>query len=472
MRPCNRAATVKLFALVSTLLAALLSNGCLSVPQVGPAFGSYRSEQGISPTGVGAPEPLTATEAAAVQGGPGHKSFETASLEHLLAVQEAISGHPLVSGNRVILLPDRPTAYTAMFKEIRNAKKNIDIETYTLSADRAGYFLANLLLQKAAQGVHVNIIYDSIGSIATPPSFFQRLTTGGIAVLPFNPINPLSVLPFAGRWSLVHRDHRKLAIVDGITAFIGSANISDICAETAGPLPGTAGKELPWRDTDVEIKGPVVARFQKLFLDTWKKELGPPIVENSGFLPPAPEGDDLVMAVGSTWGEKNRDNYLAYLAAISSARHSIHLTCSYFVPDRQLREALAVAALRGVDVKIILPHRSDSRLALYGGRSYYGRLLKSGVKLYERTGVLLHAKTAVIDGVWSTIGSTNLDFWSILRNNELNAVILSRSFAEKMDTLFTKELAKSKKITVKKWESRSPFERMLEHLSAPLVYWL
>lgn len=382
-------------------------------------------------------------------------------------MQEAISGHPFVAGNRVTLLVNRPAAYNAMFKMIRDAKKSVNIETYTLSNDRAGYAFANLLIEKAAEGVHVNLIYDSIGSICSSPAFFQRLTDAGVKVLPFNPITPLSGLPLRGGCSGDHRDHRKLVVVDDSVAFVGSANISDVCGTTGGVFPGTTGDRLPWRDTDVEIEGPVVPIF-----DAGIREHRPDIADNSHLRPPQPHGNDLVMAVASTWGKTKRDNYFLYLNAINSARRSIALTCSYFIPDKHTLDALIAAARRGVDVKIILPHKSDSTLALYGGRNYYGRLLKAGVKLYERRGVILHAKTGVIDGVWSTVGSDNMDYWSILRNNELNAVILSRSFAKKMETLFEYDRKHSDRITLEKWEHRSALERLLELFTYPMTYWL
>ncbi len=472
MRPPYRAATVNFFVLFSTLLAALLSGGCLSVPRTGPAFSYFRSRQKALPTIVGDHKPLTSVEVRAVIKGLEQNSSAADNLGHQMALEEAISGRPFVAGNRATLLINRPAAYAAMFKAIQNAKKSINVEIYILSADRPGHSFADLLMKKAAEGVHVNLIYDGIGSMCTPPAFFQRLTTAGVKVLPFNPITPLSLLPLPWRWSPIHRDHSKLVIVDGSIAFTGSANISDVCGEPGGLLSDLLGKKLPWRDTDVEIEGPVVAQFQKFFFATWKREKGPPIDEKSYFQPVKPQGNDLVMAVGSTWGEKNRGNYFTYLAAIRSAKHSIDLSCSYFIPDKQIMEALTAAARRGVDVKIILPHKSDIKLAQYGGRNYYSRLLKSGVKVYERRDVILHAKTAVIDGVWSTVGSDNMDMWSILRNNELNAVILSRGFAKKMETMFQNDLKNSNEITLQSWEHRSAVERLIELLTRPLVYWL
>ena len=231
-------------------------------------------------------------------------------------------------------------------------------------------------------------------------------------------------------------------------------------------------KRLLWRDTDVQIEGPAVAEFQKLFLDTWKREQGPELPGGNYFPQLTQEGKELVRVIGSTKGQKNRATYMAYLSAITFASDSIHLTNAYFVPDRQTVRALTDAAKRGVDVKIILPSRSDWNLALYAGRFHYSQLLRSGVKLYERHSAVLHAKTAVIDGVWSSVGSTNMDLWSFLRNDEVNAVVLGPDFANQMEAMFERDLDDSEAISVEKWERRSLAERLKEIFSRSIGYWL
>ena len=166
------------------------------------------------------------------------------------------------------------------------------------------------------------------------------------------------------------------------------------------------------------------------------------------------EGNALVMVLGSSPGEANRITFIMYVAAITFAENSLHMTNAYFVPDPQTADAISDAAKRGVDVKIILPGTTDSFLAQYAGEYYYTDLLKSGVKLYKRRNVLLHAKTLVIDGVWSTVGSTNMDFWSFSSNYEVNAVILSREFAMEMEKMFARDLAESDHIQWEEWKKR------------------
>ncbi|CAG0955664.1 partial cardiolipin synthase A/B, partial [Anaerolineae bacterium] len=349
------------------------------------------------------------------------------------AVVESVTESPLTKGNKVTLLADGPATYDAMFKAIQNAKDHINLESYIIEDDETGRRFADLLLQKQSEGVQVNLIYDSVGSMNTPAAFFQRLRDGGIDVVEFNPINPLEDRE---NWGLTHRDHRKILIADGTVAIIGGINISEVYSSSPLKRKHKGKAPIHWRDTDVQIEGPAVAELQKLFLDTWVKQKGPHRSERNYFPDLKEAGNALVRVVGSTPGETNRIPFIVYVSAITFAEHSIHLTNSYFIPDDQILKALTDAAERGVDVKIILPGTTDSQLALHAQRYHYSVLLKSGVKVYEHSTSLLHAKTAVIDKVWSTVGSTNMDFLSMLSNDEVNAVILSQEFAVEMETMF------------------------------------
>jgi len=333
-----------------------------------------------------------------------------------------------------------------MFKALQNAKDHINLETYIMEDDEVGRKFADLLLQKQAEGVQVNLIYDSVGGMNTPAAFFQRLRDGGIQVVEFNPINPLKARE---QWELIHRDHRKILIIDGKVAIIGGINISEVYSSR----PFRRGKNdkapIHWRDTDIQIEGPAVAEFQKLFLETWLTQKGPKISERNYFPDLKEKGKALVRVIGSTPGQTNRIPFVVYVSAIFFAEHSIHMTNAYFIPDDQILKALTDAARRGVDVKIILPGTTDSKLALYAQRYYYSELLKSGVKIYEHSTSLLHAKTAVVDKIWSTVGSTNMDHMSLLTNDEVNAVILNH----------VRDLADSKEIQWAEWRKRPLFQR-------------
>ena len=392
-------------------------------------------------------------------------------LERYTAVIESVSESPLTKGNKVTLLVDGAATYAAMFKAVENAGDHINIETYIMEdiEDETGRKLADLMLQKQAEGVQVNLIYDSLGSYTTPAAFFQRLRDGGIQVVEFNPINPLKA---RGKWRLAKSDHRKILIVDGKVAIAGGINISQVY--TSG-LSGRRDKEavqMPWRDTDVQIEGPAVAEFQKLFLDTWQNQKGAKLPERKYFPALKEEGQALVRVLGSTPGEANRLTFIMYVAAITFAEKSLHMTNAYFAPDSQTVEALTDAAKRGVDVKIILPGTTDSSLAQFAGEYFYSGLLKSGVKLYKRRNVLLHAKTLVIDGVWSTVGSTNMDFWSFSSNDEVNSVILSREFAITMEEMFARDLAESDQVRWEEWKKRPLSLKVREWFSHLFVNWL
>lgn len=457
---------------ISAFLAVSIlsfSYGCATLPNVSEMINGADSDkehrQIVSAKGVLSPQKSKAIMERL------KKSVDpTDILKHHTAVIESVTTSPLTKGNKVTLLADGPAAYAAMFKVIENAQWEINLESYIIEDDETGRKFADLLLQKRAQGVQVNIIYDSFGSMNTPVSFFQRLLGGGINVVEFNPINPLNSRE---TWELQHRDHRKILIVDGKVAIIGGINISKVYSSS--PLKRKQSKKAPihWRDTDIQIEGPAVAELEKLFFETWRSQNGPKRSEQGHLLPVKKEaGNALVRVVGSTPGDTNRIPFIEYVSAITFAEYSIHMTNSYFIPDDQIVTALTDAAGRGVDVKIILPGVTDSQLALHAQRYYYSGLLKSGVKIYEHSTSLLHAKTAVVDKVWSTVGSTNMDFLSLLTNDEVNAVILNREFAVEMENMFARDLADSKEIHWDEWKGRPYLPRVREWLLNLFIRWL
>jgi len=444
-----------------------LGVGCATLPRVSDVIdeaSTQKPPQILSSKGLLSPEKSKALMDRLKQ-----SAAPTDMLQRFSAVIESVSGSPLTSGNKVTLLIDGPATYAAMFQAMENARDHINLETYIIEDDETGRRFSELLLKKQAEGVQVNLIYDSRGSLGTPAPFFQLLRDAGIQVLEFNPVNPVET---RGSWSVAHPDHRKILIVDGKVVITGGINISEVYS---GRLSGgKKGKRasIPWRDTDVQIEGPVVAEFQKLFLDTWQLQKGAKLSERNYFPDLKAEGNALVRAVGSSPGQSNRLTFVLYVAAITFSEHSLHLTNAYFVPDDETVEALRDAAGRGVDVKLVLPGNTDVSLTLNAGRYYYSKLLKSGVKIYERRDVLLHAKTAVIDGVWSTVGSTNMDFWSFSSNDEVNAVILSKEFAAEMEKMFAWDLAESDEIRLEEWETRPLINRIQEWFAHLFARWL
>lgn len=456
--------------LLLCLSSLLTFVGCATLPRFEEMYQRLDVEKEKTPEIIGPHGQLSPTISKRVMDRLKRQEGSTDILERQVALIESISGSPLVAGNKVTLLIDGPATYAAMFKAIANAKDHINLETFIFEDDEVGRKFADFLLQKRSEGVRVNLIYDSLGCLNTPAAFFQRLRDGGILALEYNPINPAKARE---KWLLTHRDHRKILVVDGSVAFTGGVNISRVYSSSSVSGEHRQRRiDEAWRDTHVQIEGPAVAEFQKLFLETWARQKGPELPKRDYFPTLEREGNDLIEVVGSTPGQENRITYIMYVAAFTYAQNFIHLTNSYFVPDEQTLEALTDAAKRGVDVKIILPAISDESPVFYAGRSHYRHLLKSGVKLYERRDTMLHAKTAVIDGVWSTVGSTNMDLWSFLRNDEVNAVILGRGFASQMELLFEKDIEDSHQIRLEQWEKRNFSERAKEWLARLLQYWL
>ena len=374
-------------------------------------------------------------------------------------------------GNQVKLLQDGPATYQAMFAAIEAAQDHINMETYILEADEVGQRFAEALMAKQRQGVQVNLMYDSVGTFGTPPAFFKQLTDSGMRLLEFNPINPLLA---RGQWELNQRDHRKLLIVDGRIAFLGGINISGVYSGGsfgARLHPRTDGQPA-WRDTDLQLQGPVVADLQRLFIASWDSQKAPVMPVRNYFPAPAVAGQDVVRAIGSSPEEPYSQIYATLLSAIGSAETSVHLTNAYFAPDPQLLAALSAAAARGVDVRLILPGRTDSWLLFHVGRGYYSALLRAGVKIYQRRDVILHSKTALIDGVWATVGSTNLDWRSFLHNQEINAVVLGAGFGSQLQAMFDRDLAESDPILLEAWERRPLDQHLMEWFASAWEYWL
>jgi len=399
-------------------------------------------------------------------------------IKKTVALMESLSGHPMTSGNKVTLLVDGPATYDAMFKAIGAAKDNVNFETFTFSDDEVGQKFADLLMAKQAEGVQVNLMYDSLGSLNTPEAFFQRLRDSGINVLEFNPVNPLKARK---KLRYTQRDHRKVLVVDGRIGFTGGVNISDVYSGspsslTRGGLSSdgrTAGpSEEGWRDTHVMLEGPVVAELQRSFIKEWEHQLGEPLAAKEYFPFLEAKGSALAEVIVNYPGETHRLTYITYVAAIENARYSIDLTTAYFVPDHQLMKAIADAAKRGVEVRIVLPGSSDSSLAFYAGRSHYEDLLESGVQVYERRARMIHAKTVVIDGVWSTVGSTNMDLWSFIRDNEINVVIIGTDFADQLEELFEEDISHSNQMTKEQWSKRPLLDRAKEIFCVLFSHWL
>jgi len=448
-------------------LALALLGACSSLPRIVPDM----ARAAPAPRIEGARGPLSAARSKEILDKLRSGGRQTDVLDRHLALEAALSDSPLVAGNRVRLLQDGPSTYEAMFAAIAAARDHINMETYIFEGDEVGQRFADALIAKQRTGVQVNLVHDSVGTLGTPAEFFERLRAAGVQVLEFNPVNPLNA---PAGWDVNQRDHRKLLVVDGKTAFLGGINVSSVYSggsfsRSERPRPG---KSLPWRDTDLQIDGPVVAELQKLFIETWQKQHGPPLAPRQYFPALSRQGSEVVHAIGGSPDDAYSLIYATLISAIDAAETEVLLTNAYFVPDPQLIASLKAAVARGVVVKIVLPSTSDSALVFNAGRANYDELLRGGVQLFERENAMLHAKTALIDGVWSTVGSTNLDWRSFLHNQEVNAVVLGPDFGQRMRAAFEADLAASKPILLRDWEQRSPVQRLKEMFGRLWQYWL
>jgi cardiolipin synthase len=360
-----------------------------------------------------------------------------------------------------------------MMAAVREAKTTVNLETYIFDQDELGLQFADLLIEKRRQGIIVNVMYDSVGTLSVPQAFFERMKAGGVNLLAFNPVNPVARV---GKWEVNNRDHRKLLVVDGNTAFTGGINISSDYANSSffgsGRRPNTAdAKKVGWRDTHVKIEGPAAAAFQYSFVNNWVRQEAGELPE-ADYFPNLPAVGDKVVRVLASDPEKGFEIYKSLVLAIQEAKKTIHITSAYFVPDQQIVDALIAAARRGVDVRLVLPGVTDHGLVLHAGRAFYDQLLAGGVRIHQLQVAVLHAKTAVIDGSWSTIGSANIDRRSFIHNYELNVIVLDPAFGQEMERAFSEDLRDSKEVTKDAW-SRRPFtDRVKEWASRLTEYWI
>jgi cardiolipin synthase len=371
---------------------------------------------------------------------------------------------PLRSGNRLELLVDGPATHAAMFAAIDAATDHINLESYIVEADGPGEELARRLIAKSRAGVRVNLLYDGFGSLLTDSRYFAALREAGIAVCEYNPLRSWRTL-FSR--SAHRRDHRKLLVVDGRVAFVGGVNISGVYAAGSAHRvqADTARGETRWRDTHVQVEGPLVSDLQRLFLQHWGQHAGQSLMPDDYLPPPSPAGVQQAASASCDAGRRSNPFYRALIGAIDAARQRVLVTAAYFVPTRRLLRALANAARRGVDVQLVLPSLSDAWAPLHAGRSHYGHLLQAGVRIFERQGALLHAKTTVIDGVWATVGSSNLDWRSVVHNAEANVIVLDSAFGAAMEALFVDDLAASREMSLRQWHGRGLLQRLREGLA-------
>jgi len=447
-RAWHRRIAARLF--LGVALATL--SACGSVPDVEPVI-NQSANADVKPQLAGARGPLTLEESKAALDKLRAQAPDSDVLQRHLAIEEAVAESPLTVGNSTHILRDGAATFGAIFAAIRGARHHVNLEYYIVEdVESDGERLGDLLLAKRDKGVQINVIYDSYGSNATPAAFFDRLKAGGISIVDFNPINPLQ----ANSVTPGDRDHRKILVVDGAIAIVGGVNLSATYEvrplAKSGAIEGQASEF--WRDTDMQIEGPAVAQLQKLFIEHWTAQKGPPLDEAQFFPAVPPKGNEVVRALGSAPKDAVPRYYVTMLSAIRTAEQRILLSTAYFVPTEKEVSDLIAAARRGVDVRLLLPGESDSDLSLTVGRSNYRQLLEAGVKIYETRNEILHSKAAVVDGVWTIIGSSNFDHRSVIFNDEVDAVVLGRETGHQMEAMFEDDFKQATPIDLATWKDR------------------
>jgi cardiolipin synthase len=369
-----------------------------------------------------------------------------------VAQLEALADAKLVDGNHIEPLPNGENFYAAELEAMRQARHSINVEAYIFRRGEIADRMLGVLTERARRGVKVNMVVDAVGALTTSKRYFKPLQEAGGRVQWYHPI----------RWNTWfrsnNRTHRELVIVDGEVGFIGGAGIADHWLLSRDGEPR-------WRDSMYRVRGDAVARLQGIFAENWVEASGELISGDSYFRFHSGSSGIPAMVVGSSpsSGASTRSRMMIQ-TLLAAARHSIYVTTPYFLPDKGLRDELIRAKdERGVEVKILVPgKKTDLIMTRSSSRALYGVLLKAGVEIHEYQPAMIHAKTLIIDGTWSVVGSTNLDHRSFGLNDEVNLAVLDRNFAARMTETFQQDLGHSQRIRYDQWKKRPVLERAFE----------
>jgi cardiolipin synthase len=382
-------------------------------------------------------------------------SSEDNTSDDFLSTLEVLTDSKLNRSTDLVVLTNGPCFYEEELSAIAAAQESVCLEAYIFHESEIAQRFVDALTERAAAGVHVNVVLDALGSVKTSDRYFEALTTAGGRVSWYN----------TARWNKLprynHRTHRELLIVDGRTGFIGGAGIADQWYKQRQKHPR-------WRDTMVKVTGPAVRHLQATFAENWLEASGEVLVSPEYF--PTINGDGnpqggavLVVSSSPTSGGMTRARILFQLL-IASAKKSIHITTPYLLPDKSFSDELVRAVReRGVEVKIVVPgRRSDIWLTRTSSRRGYGKLLRAGVSIFEYDPAMIHAKILLVDNLWGVVGSTNCDYRSFGLNDEVNLSARDPGFVQRLEQDFAADVAHSRQITYEAWRHRNVFERAPE----------
>lgn len=368
---------------------------------------------------------------------------------------------PLTMHNRIRVLNNGKETFASIIEALKGARETINVEYYIFENDRIGGRIARILMAKARAGVEVRFIYDDVGSWGLNPKFLREMRKAGVQVRCFQPV----VFPWLTS-KVNYRNHRKIVVVDGRVAFTGGINIADRYLVRRG-------KNGMWRDTHLRLEGESVGMLQVIFATDWyflnKKEL----LSTEKFFPPVEVTDESPVQIASSGPDSDWASIMqAFFSAITHARHHIYISSPYFLPNQAILTALKVAALSGIDVRIMLPSRSDSKIVYWATRSYIGELMEAGIKVYLYRKGFNHSKVILIDGRVSSVGTANMDVRSFEDNFEVSAIMYDPRIAEELETYFLQDLKHSTLLTPEEWEKRSNLHGIYEsfaRLLSPLL---
>lgn len=373
--------------------------------------------------------------------------------QQFLRTMSVLLGPPLLSGNRVETLLNGNQIFPSMLQAISSARQTIDFETYIYWSGEIGKRFAAALSERARAGVEVNVLVDWVGSQKMDDDSINAMKQAGVDFRQYRPLRWYNL----GR--INNRTHRKLLVVDGLVGFTGGVGIADLWT-------GNAQDPEHWRDTHYRIEGPAVAQMQAAFMDNWTKVSGS-VLHGDPFFPPQQSVGEMYAQVFQSSSEGGSESmHLMYLLSVAAATRSIDLAMAYFVPDEVTSEALVNAMKRGVRLRLILPGAHiDAEFVQDASRASWGPLLQAGALIHEYQPTMYHVKVLVVDGLWSSVGSTNFDSRSFRLNDEANLNVYDAEFARVQTEAFEADLKHTRRVTYEQWEARPWHEKMWERFA-------